>query len=226
MTEDYTEQSLDIIEHNQMLETKELNALKKIGNDLEHNFWLGQVFRSRVEMEISVLSDLKYPTADGKYWQSIREQNVHFNELVSLSYQYRKKVQGIKILGCQLDRMKDELVDLCEAGAVYYDKEELKANIEIKEIEIEQDKWSLTSMIRVAKNRVREILGWQDIMAKLKPHMKHSLYTYEEHQLNSYIERFKGNTKSGLGVHTTAKRVADGDGIQLGADERMIKDGK
>ena len=229
MAEEYTRQSLDIIEHNNLLEPDELGALENIRADLDHNFWVGQVFRSRVEMEISVLSDLKYPTADSKYWQSIREQNVHFGELVSLSYEYRKNVQRVKILEAEVREMTAKLDKAKLDSEPEYSIDIVEAEIEIKVIDTEKTKWILIGQTRVGKNRIREILNWQDIINKLKPIIKFSKDTYEEHQLSSYIRRFENRTKVKqvmgkieegndlFGQHATTQRVIDGRGIALGS---------
>ena len=47
------------------------------------------------EVPVSVLNDIKFPTPAAKYWQAMREQNVMFQELVMLSYEYRKNLVEI-----------------------------------------------------------------------------------------------------------------------------------
>jgi hypothetical protein len=46
-------------------------------------------------MEVSVLDDVHFPTPDAKYWQSVREQSVHFSELIRLSFDYRRLLVDI-----------------------------------------------------------------------------------------------------------------------------------
>jgi hypothetical protein len=41
-----------------------------------HAFHHVQMYRTQTEMEISVLSDVHFPTPDSKYWQTVREMNV------------------------------------------------------------------------------------------------------------------------------------------------------
>ena len=41
-------------------------------------------------MEFSVLNDAKYPTNAAKYWQCVREQNTHMENLMHLSFDARK----------------------------------------------------------------------------------------------------------------------------------------
>ena len=54
------------------------------------------MFRTETEMRFSVLSDNKYPTKAAKYWQSVREQNTHFENLVHLSFDARKNEVEIR----------------------------------------------------------------------------------------------------------------------------------
>ncbi|MFH1327455.1 MAG: hypothetical protein ABIH76_01175, partial [Candidatus Bathyarchaeota archaeon] len=73
---------------NRVLSTEQIDVLKKMRNNLQVHYETGQIFRSEVEMRFSVLNDTKFSSPDAKYWQSVREQNVHFTNLVILSYEY------------------------------------------------------------------------------------------------------------------------------------------
>ena len=216
--EKYAEQSLDIIRQNKLLSTEDFDGLVEIKEELNHTFAVSQVFRSRVEMEVSVLNDVKHPTPDAKYWQSIREQNVHFGELVSLSYEYRKTIQKIKILEAEISALQDQKSRSKES---YQDKL-MDAEVEIKKIDIERTNWTLLQMTKTAKDRIREVLNWHEIMELLKPQMKYSIDTYEEHQWVSYRHRFKnqlqavidtkanvGSAEAGnmVGLYSTMERV-------------------
>lgn len=236
--EEYVDHSLNIIKNNQLLKDEDFGCLVGIKEELNRNFAIGQMFRSRVEMEVSVLNDAKFPTPDAKYWQSIREQTVHFSELVGLSYEYRKTIQKIRILKATIKEFEAEL-----SGEVLgYKIEKLEAKIELKRIDIERSEFALISMSKVAKNRIREILDWSDIMDKLVPHMKYSLYSYEDHQWGSYQKRFRnqiaaakktgaqvgaGEAINMMGLFHTMERVIQGRGIQLGVDKKKeIADNK
>ena len=54
------------------------------------------MFRTETEMRISVLNDLKHPTPGAKYWQAVREQNVFFEQMIFLSFDYRENDIEIK----------------------------------------------------------------------------------------------------------------------------------
>ncbi len=233
----YADKSLEIIKNNKLVTGDDFEALDKIKESLNHNFWCGQLFRSKVEMEVSVLNDLKHPTNDSKYWQAIREQNVHFSELVSLSYEYKKRIQEISIKKADEGLLSIEIKRECWRTDAEENKFELAkaiSNREIIRIDIDKMNWGLIQMTKTAINRVREIMCWQDILDKLKPVLRWSADTYEEHQWASYKIRFtnqlENTMKSGantssseinnlIGLFTTMERVTSGDGIQLN-DER------
>ena len=51
-----------------------------------------QVFRTETEMRLSVLNDGKHPTPAAKYWQAVREQSVFFDNMMALSFEFRRDV--------------------------------------------------------------------------------------------------------------------------------------
>jgi hypothetical protein len=165
-------QSLSIIESSKILKAEDLNQLSDLKNELQDMFLNVQIFRTRTEMEVSVLNDLKHPTPDSKYWQAMREQNVMFQELVLLSYEYRKNQVEIKILERNLMSEKDDLEK------------------ELLQIEIEKKQFIGINQERTAKDRIREIQEWHEIKESLKPTMVASLNDVNEHQLISYTIRW------------------------------------
>jgi hypothetical protein len=168
----YSDQSFNIISNSSILEPSDFEKLAALKDELQETFLRTQVFRTRTEMEVSVLDDIHFPTADSKYWQSQREQNVMFGELVRLSYEYRKNLVEIKKL--QRD----------------YDKEEDELEKELKKIEIERRGFESREMERVAKDRIREVQQWHEIKEKLIPYMIHSRLSVDDHQLVSYAKEW------------------------------------
>ncbi len=165
-------QSLSIIESSKILKSEDLNQLSAIKDELQDTFLNVQIFRTRTEMETSILNDLKHPTPDSKYWQAMREQNVMFQELVMLSYEYRKNQVEIQILKrdivSETDLLKRELI----------------------QIEIEKKQFIGINQERTAKDRIREIQEWHEIKDSLKPSMAASLTDVNEHQLISFTARW------------------------------------
>lgn len=168
---DYT-QSLNIVKNSNILQLEDFNIIFDLKNELVDTFQYAQVFRTRTEMEASVLNDMNFPTPDAKYWQAVREQNVMFHELVMLSYEYRKNQVEIKQLQRKLQNETDDLEQ------------------ELIQIEIEKKEFIARNQERTAKDRIREIHEWHDIKQKLIPDMKHSLIDVNEHQLLSYTSKW------------------------------------
>jgi hypothetical protein len=164
--------SLSIIESSKILKQEDLKQLSALSGELQDMFLNVQMFRTRTEMETSVLNDLKHPTPDSKYWQSMREQNVMFQELVMLSYEYRKNQVEIKILEQKINAEPDEL------------------ERELLQIELEKKQFIGINQERTAKDRIREIQEWHEIKESLKPNMAASLTDVNEHQLLSYTARW------------------------------------
>lgn len=170
----YKKTTLSIIKKSGILEDNEFNSLDDLKDELKDTFLHCQVFRTRTEMEASVLNDLKFPTPDAKYWQSVREQNVMFHELVMLSYEYRKNIIEIEKLKENIGKMNNE-----------YDEA-------LNNLEIEKMEYLALNQTRTAQDRIREIKEWHDIKKKLKPDMKYSLEDCDEHQIVSYTKRWIG----------------------------------
>lgn len=165
-------ESLNIVKQANILEDKDFKTIYNMQDELTDVFLHAQVFRTRTEMEASILNDIKFPTPDSKYWQSVREQNVMFHELVMLSYEYRKNQVGIKKLQRQLEDENDDL------------------ECELLQIEIEKKQFIALNQQRTAKDRIREIREWHEIKERLTPEMEYSLKDCNEHQLISYTKRW------------------------------------
>ena len=168
-----TNEPFEIIKSSNILTELDLSRLNPLKQELVENFKKSQVFRTRTEMEVSVLNDLKFPSPASKYWQSVREQNVMFTELANLSYEYRKKLVEIKILKRDIENETDELEK------------------ELKEIELEKENFALIQMEKVAQDRIREIEQWSDIKEReAKKMTEEQLKDVDNHQLVSYTQRW------------------------------------
>ena len=183
--------ALEIIKDSIILKDNDWLELYGIKDELYKTWETVQIFRTRTEMKVSVLNDLKRPTPDAKYWQAIREQNVMFTELVNLSYEYRKKLVEIKKLERNLLKETDDL-----------EKELLR-------IEIEQNNWQIQNMERIAHDRIREILEWSAIKKELLPHLKYGNDDVNAHQFESLQISF--NLQSQLVNEQTA--IADAQNV-------------
>ena len=168
-----TNEPFEIIKSSEILNELDLSRLNPLKKELVENFKKSQVFRTRTEMEVSVLNDLKFPSPASKYWQAVREQNVMFTELANLSYEYRKKIIEIKKIKRDIENEKDELEK------------------ELKEVELEQENFNLIQMEKVAKDRIREIEQWSEIKEREAKNMtEEQLADVDNHQLVSYTQRW------------------------------------
>lgn len=169
----FTETPFNIIQQSEILTNDDLNVLNPLKDELKETFIKSQVFRTRTEMEISVLNAIKHPTPESKYWQSVREQNVMFNELVMLSYEYRKNIIKIKIMKKKIESESDELKK------------------ELLQIEVEKKMFILKNQEKTAKDRIRELKAWSEIKEREAKNMsKEALENVDNHQLVSYCRRF------------------------------------
>lgn len=176
--------AIDIIEENEvslfdsisqstLLTPEDFSSLKAMSSELQETFIKTQVFRTRTEMDVSVLNDLKFPTPSLKYWQSMREQNAMFTELVSLSYDYRRNLIEIKIL--ERDIMNEE-DDLKKA---------------LLKVDLDQKIFRSKEQERVAKARTRELRDWSEIKAREAQQMTPAdLAEVDNSQLIGYTKRW------------------------------------
>ena len=175
--------------------------LDRLAPELRQTWETAQVFRTRTEMEYSVLNDLKHPTPDAKYWQCVREQNVMFGELVGLSFEYRKnRVEQMK----ELRKIEGETDPLVR---------------ELHQIELDRLRYLGANMERVAKDRMREIQQWHEIKAALLPQMKHGAEDVDAHQRESLPIRF-ANMADMCGPHTPPADATNLIGLHLTAQNR------
>jgi len=163
---------LKIIEGSGCLTKEMVGQIKAISKDLQVNFEKKQGFRTRTEMEISVLNDLKHPTPDSKYWQAIREQAVMYSELTRLSFTFKRNVVEIKKLNKAILEEKDML------------------DRELLEIDLEEKLFDKYQQEKTAKERIREILEWQNIIKREEKLMVTDGTSPDDHQLFSYTQRW------------------------------------
>ena len=93
----------------EILDPAQVAKFKELTNELRDTWTKKQMFRTKTEMEFSVLNDAKYPTNAAKYWQCVREQNTHMENLMHLSFDARKNDVEIKQKQKELEEEKDEL---------------------------------------------------------------------------------------------------------------------
>jgi len=155
-----------------LLDRSQASTFKKMVPELQDNWVKRQMFRTETEMRFSVLSDNKYGTNAAKYWQSVREQNTHFENLMRLSFEYRKNDVEIEKLEHKIKTEKDK-----------FEKKMAK-------IELEEKLYGRAGMELVAKARMREVSSW----SKLKKEFNDGKFddrNVNTHQAESYMHQLE-----------------------------------
>jgi|TARA_R110000824_G_scaffold91127_3_gene222019 MoaA/NifB/PqqE/SkfB family radical SAM enzyme len=200
-----------------LLDKSDVSEFKKMVPELQDTWVKKQMFRTETEMRFSVLSDNKHGNNASKYWQSVREQNAHFENLMQLSFDYRKN--GIKVKKLLRDIKKEK--DVLEK--------------EMKQIELEEKLYTQANMELVAKARMKEIATW----SKLKKEFNDGKFDDKDvntHQAESYmhtLEHRKATLTPGssqpevfnvLGQLDTLKRIRQsGELLPAGQKKKQIK---
>ena len=188
---------------NNLLDPEEVKIFKGLTEELRDTWTKKQMFRTETEMQFSVLNDAKYPTKASKYWQCVREQNVFLENLMSLSFDYRRTEVKIKRLQEKLDKEEDPL------------------KRELLQIDIDEKTYGKASMQLVARDRMREIKLW----SKFKKQFDDGSFDTKNvntHQLNSYHLTMKNKAET-LTSGSSQPEVFNVLG-QLQSIERIKKD--
>ena len=163
---------------NQILDPEQVTKFKELTKELRDTWTKKQMFRTKTEMEFSVLNDAKYPTNAAKYWQCVREQNTHMENLMQLSFDARKNDVEIK----QKQKELEEETDALEK--------------ELIQIELDQKTYSKATMQLVASHRMREVTEWSHFK-KIYNDGTFDTKNVDTHQLLSYKKIMK-NRKNTL----------------------------
>ena len=202
-----------------LLDKSEASEFKRMVPELQDTWVKKQMFRTETEMRFSVLSDNKYGSNAAKYWQSVREQNTHFENLMRLSFEYRRN-------DVEIEKLEHKI-----KGDPNLDKFEKK----LAKIELEEKLYGRAGMELVAKARMKEISTW----SKLKKEFHDGTFDDKDvntHQAESYmhqLEHRKATLTPGssqpevfnvLGQLETLKRVRkSGELLPKGRKKKQIK---
>ena len=190
--------------HN-ILPKEDVAEFKNMVGELRDTWTKKQIFRTETEARISVLQDLKYPTKAAKYWQCVREQNVFLEQLMELSFRYRRDTAKIKRLQKKVQEETNE-----------YKKE-------LYQIDLDEKIFNQASAELVAKDRMRELKMW----SKIKKELNDGSFddkNVNTHQMNSYHQIMK-NKASTLTEGSSQPEVFNVMG-QLETIERIKSDGQ
>lgn len=166
-----------------LLSLEDVEKLKTCAPAISHAFNKTQMFRTQTEMVVSVLNDVKFPTPDAKYWQSIREMNVMVENLIMLGFNFKRKVLDLKEKEHQLDTL--DCIDSPDPATIpsQIARERLI-------VDVEQARFEIAVIQREAHHRIREVDLWRKIQLDLAPKVAAGTDDVDNHQLLSYAIRF------------------------------------
>ena len=161
---------------NSLLEVQDAKDFKAMTSELRDTWTKKQMFRTETEARFSVLQDNRYPTKAAKYWQCVREQSSYLDNLMTLSFDYRRNQAKIAWLEKKLEKEEDE-----------YKAENYK-------IDLDEKRYMKASMEKTAHHRMREIKMW----SKLKSEFNDGSFDDKDvnvHQLESYGRQYAEKAK-------------------------------
>ena len=188
-----------------LLSQEDVSVFKQMTEELRDTWHKKQMFRTETEARFSVLQDNRYPTKGAKYWQCVREQSSYLDNLMALSFDYRRNDAKIKYLEKKIAVEKDEY------------------KLTKYEIDLDEAQFHKASMEKVARHRMREIKMW----SKLKSEFNDGSFNdkdVNEHQLESYYRMYK-NKAQNINQNSSESEVFNIVG-QLSSLERIKKSGE
>lgn len=132
-----------------VLSGQDLDDLKVLMPEIQHAMYTRTLWRTETEIRFSVLNDVDHPTVASKYHQAKLEQAVFAENLIHLSFAYRRRLLDLK--------ETEEAIKKAEEGI---GKERL-------EITRDEHLWALEIMRIEAQHRLREIKIWHKVKLEL-----------------------------------------------------------
>ena len=169
--------SQQVIHLDRVLSKEDLIIFKSLIPELKDTWTKKQVFRTETEMRFSVLNDGRHPTPAAKYWQCVREQNTHFDQLLETSFKARKVAVELEQVKRKLAKEKDDL------------------ERELLQIDIEQKIFAQATLELQARHRMREVATW----SKLKKEFHSDQFDDKDvnsHQAESYKLQLQHRAKT------------------------------
>jgi len=190
---------------NNLLEQNDLTDFKGMVDELRDTWSKKQMFRTETEARFSVLQDNRYPTKAAKYWQCVREQASYLDNLMTLSFDYRRNEAKIKWLEKKTESEQDEY------------------KLTKYQIDLDEAKFGKASMEKTAKHRMREIKMWSNLKLEFNDGSFNDK-DVNQHQLESYGMQYSEKAKS-LNANSSEAEVFNIMG-QLQSLQRIKKSGE
>jgi len=162
---------------NNLLEKEDLSSFKGMVEELRDTWTKKQMFRTETEARFSVLQDNRYPTKAAKYWQCVREQSSYLDNLMALSFDFRRNDAKIKWLEKKIKSEKDEY------------------KLSKYQIDLDECHFGKAGMEQVAKNRMREIKMWSMLKLEFNDG-SFNTKDVNQHQLESYGLQYAEKAKT------------------------------
>ena len=162
---------------NNLLEQEDLNSFKGMVEELRDTWTKKQMFRTETEARFSVLQDNRYPTKAAKYWQCVREQSSYLDNLMTLSFDYRRNEAKIKWLETKIESEKDDY------------------KLTKYQIDLDEARFGKASMEKTAKHRMREIKMWSGLKKEFNDGSFNDK-DVNQHQLESYGMQYAEKAKT------------------------------
>jgi hypothetical protein len=205
-----------------LFDENEKQSLVAVSKSMEKAHRNSQVFRTDTEARMSVLNDIKFPTPASKYYQSLREMNVHQNELVYLLYDYEDKKQDLKIIEADILELQATLDDDLLIPA------RMRTEAKIKKFQIEMQKihFSLKQIKRTAEGRKLEILQWDKILKELEPVLVDSKIPLDDPDAHQKISYFIRHIRQAQNMNPQVDGVAEVNNLigQIITNARIMKE--
>lgn len=152
------------IKQSNLLSDNLLTKVKEILPELKHDFDTQTIWRTETEIRCSVLNNKDFPDKASKYHQAKLEQTVFFDQLLQLSFDYRKKQQELDIKEAEIEKLGDLK---SRKDIKPYKVKKIQAQINIKEIEKQEIIYGLNNMQKQGEERVRELTIWSKVKEEL-----------------------------------------------------------
>lgn len=162
---------LVLVKESLILQPGELQRLLGLVPELKHVIATRTIFRTPTEARFSVLNDVMHPTTSSKYHQAKLEQGVMFDQLIRLSFSFRR---------ASID-LSDKRAKLKKATG--HQRERLL-------VDIDELSYSLLNMHKEAQERLRELEMWSKIKAELEVQGKFDRDSKDTDEFLALLERY------------------------------------
>lgn len=186
--------TLDILKGVDLVKSEDFDYLMEHKEQYQERLRTRSMFRSKFEMEASVLNNDVHPTPDSKYWQAIGEQAVMVEQLIQLSYENSKLQADIDIALAELERLEYKLKEAkgpeVNERAPWMAKK-YEARIRKKKVEIEQLQLGDIMQRKQAKERMREVRDWEGLIENLEPQLEFGKEDFAAMHPKRYALRYR-----------------------------------